>query len=105
MYSFDEIPHNIFGVNIMHIQLNINADVEVKGLTDLPKLKTLLESSNMKINKSQLARELGVDRRTIAKYLGGYTKKPIRNKPSKIDRFYDEIKKLLSDESIQRFYY
>jgi hypothetical protein len=45
----------------MHIQLNIHADVEINCLTDLPKLKLLLESSNMKINKSQLARELGVD--------------------------------------------
>ena len=50
--------HNISGMNIMHIQLNINADVEINCLTDLPKLKILLESSNMKINKSQLAREV-----------------------------------------------
>ena len=89
----------------MHIQLNINADVEINCLTDLPKLKMLLESSNMKINKSQLARELGVDRRTISKYLEGYTKKITRNKTSKIDRFYDDIQKLLSGKSIQTFYY
>src|SRR5690625_111907 len=89
----------------MHIQLNINADVEINCLTDLPKLKILLESSDMKINKSQLARELGVDRRTIGKYLEGYTKKNTRNKTSKIDRFYDDIQKLLSKESLQTFYY
>lgn len=71
----------------MHIQLNINTDVEIKCLTDLPKLKVLLESSNMKINKSQLARELGVDRRTVGKYLDGYTPKNTRNKTSKIDNF------------------
>jgi len=105
MYSFDEILHNILGWNIMHIQLNINTDVEINCLTDLPKLKVLLESSNMKINKSQLARELGVDRRTVGKYLDGYTRKNTRNKASKIDRFYDTIRSLLSDESPQIFYY
>ena len=105
MYSFDEILHNILGWNIMHIQLNINTDVEINCLTDLPKLKVLLESSNMKINKSQLARELGVDRRTVGKYLDGYTRKNTRSKASKIDRFYDTIQSLLSDESPQIFYY
>ena|SRR5690606_17168123 len=89
----------------MHIQLNINADVKINCLTDLPKLKILLESSHMKINESQLARELGVDRRTVRKYLNGYTRKTTRNKKSKIDRFYDTIQSLLSDESPQVFYY
>src|SRR5690625_1370894 len=65
MYTFVKMLHNILGWNIMHIQQNINTDVEINSLTDLPKLKVLLESSNMKINKSQLARELGVDRRTV----------------------------------------
>jgi len=36
----------------------------------------------MKINKSQLARELGVDRRTVDKYLDGYTRKITKNKSS-----------------------
>src|SRR5690625_3297551 len=64
-----------------------------------------MESSNMKINKSQLAREYGVDRRTIDKYLNGYIKTTNRNKQSKVDKFYDEIKSLLSEGSIQKFYY
>lgn len=34
----------------------------------------------MKINKSQLARELGVDRRTIDKYLKGFTPKKTKEK-------------------------
>src|SRR5690625_5500119 len=80
MYTFVKMLHNILGWNIMHIQQNINTDVEINSLTDLPKLKVLLESSNMKINKSQLARELGVDRRTVDKYLDGYTRKTTRNK-------------------------
>src|SRR5690625_3460530 len=105
MYSLWKILHNIFGVNIMHIQLNITTEIEINNLTDLPKFKLLMESSDMKINKSQLAREFGVDRRTIDKYLNGYTIKTRRKKGSKIDKHYDEIKKLLSDESIQKFFY
>ena len=61
MYTFVKMLHNILGWNIMHIQQNINTDVEINSLTDLPKLKVLLESSNTKINKSQLVRELEVD--------------------------------------------
>src|SRR5699024_10977695 len=94
-----------FGVNIVHIQLNINTEIEVNSLTDLPKLKLLMESSNMKINKSQLAREFGVDRRTIDKYLNGYSISRKRIKKSRIDELYDVIKKLLSEDSIQKFYY
>lgn len=33
----------------------------------------------MKINKSQIARELEVDRRTVDKYINGYTKPETRN--------------------------
>src|SRR5699024_1878903 len=59
----------------MHIQLNINTELEINSLTDLPKLKMLMESSHMKINKSQLDREMEVDRRTIGKYLDDVVKK------------------------------
>ncbi|MCM3025255.1 IS21 family transposase, partial [Weizmannia ginsengihumi] len=72
---------------------------------DLPKLKTLLESLKMKINKSKLARDMGVDRRTIDKYLGGYKPKILRERKSKIDDYYDVISLLLSEESLQKFYY
>lgn len=89
----------------MHIQININVDVEINHLVDLPKLKLLLESSNMKVNQSQLAREFGVDRRTIKKYLDGYEPTKTRNRSSKIDEYYDEIAALLSKDSIQKFYY
>lgn len=89
----------------MHIQLNINTEIQINSLTDLPKLKLLTESSHMKINKSQLAREFGVDRRTIDKYLNGYTASNKRKKKSKIDDFHEVIRTLLSEESIQQFYY
>ncbi len=59
----------------------------------------------MKINKSQLARELNVDRRTVDKYLKGYVPKKKRNRSSKIDPYYEVIAELLSEESKQVFYY
>lgn len=92
-------------MNIVHIQLNINTEIEINDLTDLPKLKLLMESSHMKINKSQLAREFGVDRRTIDKYLNGYSITKERKRKSKIDELYNVIKALLAEDSIQKFYY
>lgn len=89
----------------MHIKIDVNTEIEVKELTDLPKLKIFMESLNMKINKSKLARDLKVDRRTIDKYLNGYQPTNKRKRKSKIDDYYDVIKLLLSDESPQKFYY
>lgn len=89
----------------MYIQLAIETEFEVKKLSDLPKLKTLMEHLKMKINKSELARELGVDRRTIDKYLNGFTPSKNKKKASKIDEFYEVISLLLSVESKQVFYY
>ena len=59
----------------------------------------------MKINKSKLAEELGVNRRTIDKYLNGFVPKMKREKPSKIDEYYEIIAALLSEDSKQVFYY
>src|SRR5690625_7835465 len=64
-----------------------------------------MESSNMKINKSQLARDLNVDRRTIDKYLKGYERSHSRKRKSKIDDYYEVIKLLLSDKTPQKFFY
>lgn len=89
----------------MHIKIDVNTEIEVKELTDLPKLKIFMESLNMKINKSKLARDLNVDRRTIDKYLNGYQPNNTRKRKSKIDDYYDVIKLLLSDETPQKFYY
>lgn len=72
---------------------------------DLSKLKIFIEEGTLKINKSQIARELGVDRRTVAKYIDGYTKPSTRNKGSYLDKFYDLIKELLSDKNQHIFYY
>ncbi|OUB21157.1 hypothetical protein BK739_32735 [Bacillus thuringiensis serovar pirenaica] len=64
----------------MYIKLDIPTEFEVKSLTDLPNLKNLMVNLKMKANKSQLARELNVDRRTIDKYRNGFTSKGTKNK-------------------------
>lgn len=72
----------------MYITLEIQTDLEINSLTDLPKLKTLMENLKMKINMSQLGRDMGVDRRTVEKYLNGFIPKTSRKKKSKIDEYY-----------------
>lgn len=89
----------------MYIQLEIETDFKINSLSDLANFKQVMEHLNMKINKSKLARDMGVDRRTIDKYLNGFIPKTKRNKPSKIDEFYPIIASLLSEDSKQVFYY
>lgn len=83
----------------MIINPNIISDIKIEKLEDLRKLKYIMEDTNIMINKSALARELNCDRRTIAKYLNGYTKPKTHNKKSSIDKYYDTIIKLLKDEN------
>jgi transposase len=97
--------HTLIEVESMYVQLDITTNFEIKSLTDLPKLKLLMENLNMKINKSKLARELNVDRRTVDKYINGYVPQKKRDRGSKIDDYYGVIKLLLSRESKQRFFY
>lgn len=89
----------------MIIKVNVNSEVKVNSLEDLHKLKTIMEVNNLKVNKSQIARDLGVDARTVGKYLNGYVKPSTRNRKSSIDDFKPIIESLLSKESIQVFYY
>ena len=89
----------------MIIQLDIHSEIEIDNLEELHKLKFIMEENNLKVNKSQIARELGVDPRTVDKYLKGYVKSTTRNRKSKIDSFELIIKKLLSKDSIRIFYY
>ncbi|MCT4543641.1 MAG: helix-turn-helix domain-containing protein [Vallitalea sp.] len=84
----------------MILKNNLYTNIYINNLEDLKKLKPLMEVSNLKINKSQIARELGVDARTVSKYINGYTKPTKRKCSSKIDKYYDVIKELLSEESI-----
>lgn len=85
--------------------VNINTDLKINTLEDLVKLKPLLEEGTLKINKSQIARELGKDRRTIDKYIKGFQKSNTRKRSSNIDEYYDTIKELLSESNQQIFYY
>ncbi|VEI05042.1 Transposase and inactivated derivatives [Kurthia zopfii] len=89
----------------MYMTLDVQTDFEIKSLSDLPKFKQLMENLKMKINKSQLAREMGVDRRTVEKYLNGFTPKETKEKTSILDEYYEIIAVLLSVESKQVFYY
>lgn len=53
----------------------------------------IIKAMEIKPNFSELAREYGMDRRTVKKYYEGYEGKPKnKNKSSKLDKFYDEIK-------------
>lgn len=93
----------------MFINYEINTDIQINSLQDLSKLRFLMENKIINVNKSQIAREIGVDRRTVDKYIKGYIKPKIRNRTSKIDEYYPTIKELLSSESVNQkkkmFYY
>lgn len=64
-----------------------------------------LEDAALEINKSQVARELNVDRRTVGKYLNGFKKSKKRKCNNCISPFYQIIKELLDPNSPQVFYY
>ncbi len=89
----------------MIIETNIYSEVKINTLEDLHKLKSIMEVNNLKVNKSQIARELGVDPRTVGKYLNVYVKPTTRNCKSKVEAFDPIIKELLGKDSIQVFYY
>lgn len=90
---------------IMILKHQIITDIRIESVNDLYKLKPFLEDGTLKINKSQIARELEVDRRTVDKYINGYTKQETRNCDDCITPFYDTIAELLSDKNQQVFYY
>lgn len=58
---------------------HIITDISITTLDDLYKLRPFLEAGKVKINKSQIARELGKDRRTVDKYLKGFKKSSSRD--------------------------
>ena len=67
-------------VDSMILKSNIITDIKINSLEDLYKLKPLTENSSLNINKSQIARELDVDRRTVDKYINGFQKSKKRKK-------------------------
>ncbi|QTA37559.1 IS21 family transposase [Thermosipho ferrireducens] len=61
----------------------------------------MLRGMNLKPNFSELARIYGIDRRTVKKYWEGYQGKPkTRNKPSKLDKYFEKIAMLMSIKGI-----
>ncbi len=89
----------------MIIKSNIITDLEIKSVNDLYKLKPFMEEGALKINKSQIARELNVDRRTVDKYIKGFEKSKTRKCDNCITPYYDIIKELLDPDNPQIFYY
>ena len=83
----------------MLIRIKTPVNLNIKRPEDLPKLREFMEENNLKLNKSEIARQLNLDRRTVSKYLDGYVKSETRNKPSKMDEYYETIKDLLSSET------
>ena len=80
----------------MLLNYEINTNLEINSLMDLSKLKDL-QNNGLKVNKSELARRLGKDRRTIAKYINGFEKSTSRKRTSQFDAYYDIIDQLLKD--------
>ena len=89
----------------MIVKSKIITDLEVRSLSDLYKLKPLIEGGTLKINKSQIARELKVDRRTVGKYINGFCKSKTRNCCNCITNFKSIISCLLDPSSERIFYY
>lgn len=60
----------------MILKMKINTEIEINSVKDLGKLKIVVEVNNLdKPNFSELARTLGVDRRTVKKHYEGNLQK------------------------------
>ncbi len=89
----------------MILKSDIITNLEIKSVKDLARLKPLMEEGVLKINKSQIARELDVDRRTVDKYINGYKKPKSRKCTNCITSYVDIIRELLDPTNPQVFYY
>ena len=89
----------------MIIESNIITDLRIESVNDLYKLKPFVEEGVLKVNKSQIGRELGVDRRTVDKYINGFKKSKTRKCDNCITPYYNIIKDLLDPDNPQIFYY
>lgn len=89
----------------MIIESNIITDLQIESVQDLYKLKPFVEEGILKVNKSQIGRELGVDRRTVDKYINGFEKSKTRKCDNCITPYYNIIKDLLDSDNPQIFYY
>ena len=69
----------------MILDIQVNNFIEINSLSDLYLPGKLEETGTTKLNKSKIARNLNVDRRTVDKYVKGYHKKTTGNKKNKLD--------------------
>ncbi len=83
---------------------NVPVTMEINTVQDLSKLGAFMEQNNLKVNISEIARNLHINRRTAAKYLKGFQKSKNRNKPSCLDEYLKLIEELLSSNT-QIFWY
>lgn len=88
----------------MLITTKVPVSLCITDKKDLPKLKAFMDDNNLKVNKSQIARELNIDRRTAAKYLDGFQKSKHKDRPSKLRKYEDLIRELLGSAT-QVFYF
>lgn len=84
--------------------IKITTEMKISSLEELAMYSELIMETGIKINKTKLAKELNVDRRTVDKYLKGYVKGHTRKKKTKLDYLYKIIETLLAS-STQQFYY
>ncbi len=88
----------------MYISSTLSTTMVVDKKEKLSSFKKIMEALNLKINKSQIARHLNMDRRSVHKYLDGYEKPETRKRSCYLDSFNDTISELLSNGT-QIFHY
>ena len=72
----------------MIIKNSIITDLNISSVNDLYKLKPSMEDSTLKLNKSQIARELDIDRRTVGQYMEGFYKSKTRDSTKSLTDFF-----------------
>ena len=80
----------------MLINIKTPVSLNINHLTNLKNLRTFMEDKNLKVHKSEIACQLGVDRRTVSKYMDDFEKSKQRSKPSKLDSYYNVIETVSS---------
>ena len=70
----------------------------ITNVNDLSMFSKTYKEGLIKVNISKIAKELNRDRKTIRKYLEGYTPKVARDRVKYLDEHRDYIKEVLSDK-------
>lgn len=74
-----------------------------KKLKNMKGQLEIMKALGIKPNFSELERAFGIERHTIKKYYEGYEgKSPNRNRLSKLDKYYEEIKSKISLSGINQ---